>query len=196
MTDIWFITDGLAMKRTFDVLVSALGLIFLMPVMILIACLVSKSSRGGVLFVQTRIGKSEKLFQCYKFRTMTHGAPVAGSHEVAESWVTPTGRRLRSAKLDELPQLFNVLRGDMSLVGPRPCLPVQTDVITERRARNVFSIRPGITGTAQLASIDMSTPEKLAQADSQYIESQTFMGDLRILAATVVGGGFGDAVGR
>lgn len=196
MTEIWFITDGLAMKRTFDVLVSALGLIFLMPVMILIACLVSKSSRGGVLFVQTRIGKSEKLFQCYKFRTMTHGAPVAGSHEVAESWVTPTGRRLRSAKLDELPQLFNVLRGDMSLVGPRPCLPVQTDVITERRARNVFSIRPGITGTAQLASIDMSTPEKLAQADSQYIESQTFMGDLRILAATVVGGGFGDAVGR
>jgi O-antigen biosynthesis protein WbqP len=196
MTDIWFITDGLAMKRTFDVLVSALGLIFLMPVMILIACLVSKSSRGGVLFVQTRIGKSEKLFQCYKFRTMTHGAPVAGSHEVAESWVTPTGRRLRSAKLDELPQLFNVLRGDMSLVGPRPCLPVQTDVITERRARNVFSIRPGITGTAQLASIDMSTPEKLAQADSEYIESQTFMGDLRILAATVVGGGFGDAVGR
>jgi O-antigen biosynthesis protein WbqP len=196
MTDIWFITDGLAMKRTFDVLVSALGLIFLMPVMILIACLVSKSSRGGVLFVQTRIGKSEKLFQCYKFRTMTHGAPVAGSHEVAESWVTPTGRRLRSAKLDELPQLFNVLRGDMSFVGPRPCLPVQTDVITERRARNVFSIRPGITGTAQLASIDMSTPEKLAQADSQYIESQTFMGDLRILAATVVGGGFGDAVGR
>jgi O-antigen biosynthesis protein WbqP len=196
MTEIWFITDGQAMKRTFDVLVSALGLIFLMPVMILIACLVSKSSRGGVLFVQTRIGKSEKLFQCYKFRTMTHGAPVAGSHEVAESWVTPTGRRLRSAKLDELPQLFNVLRGDMSLVGPRPCLPVQTDVITERRALNVFSIRPGITGTAQLASIDMSTPEKLAQADSQYIESQTFMGDLRILAATVVGGGFGDAVGR
>jgi O-antigen biosynthesis protein WbqP len=196
MTDIWFITDGLAMKRTFDVLVSALGLIFLMPVMILIACLVSKSSRGGVLFVQTRIGKSEKLFQCYKFRTMTHGAPVAGSHEVAESWITPTGRRLRSTKLDELPQLFNVLRGDMSFVGPRPCLPVQTDVITERRARNVFSIRPGITGTAQLASIDMSTPEKLAQADSQYIESQTFMGDLRILAATVVGGGFGDAVGR
>jgi O-antigen biosynthesis protein WbqP len=196
MTEIWFITDGLAMKRAFDVLVSALGLIFLMPVMMLIAYLVSRSSRGGVLFVQTRIGKSEKLFQCYKFRTMTHGAPVAGSHEVAESWITPTGRRLRSAKLDELPQLFNVLRGDMSLVGPRPCLPVQIDVIAARRARNVFCIRPGITGTAQLASIDMSTPEKLAQADSQYIESQTFMGDLRILAATVVGGGFGDAVSR
>jgi O-antigen biosynthesis protein WbqP len=184
------------MKRAFDFLVSALGLIVLMPVMLIIAYLVSRSSPGGVLFVQTRVGKSEKLFQCYKFRTMSHGAPLAGSHEVAESWITPTGRRLRSAKLDELPQLFNVLRGDMSLVGPRPCLPNQIDVIAARRVRNVFHIRPGITGTAQLAAIDMSTPERLAQADSQYIENQTFIGDLRIIAATLLGGGSGDAVGR
>jgi O-antigen biosynthesis protein WbqP len=181
------------MKRAFDFLVSALGLIVLMPVMLIIAYLVSRSSPGGVLFVQTRVGKSEKLFQCYKFRTMSHGAPLAGSHEVAESWITPTGRRLRSAKLDELPQLFNVLRGDMSLVGPRPCLPNQIDVIAARRLRNVFRIRPGITGTAQLASIDMSTPERLAQADSQYIENQTFLGDLLTIATTVLGGGFGDA---
>lgn len=184
------------MKRTFDFVVSALGLIVFMPVMLLIAYFVSRSSRGGVLFVQARVGKSEKLFQCYKFRTMAHGAPVAGSHEVAESWITPTGRRLRSAKLDELPQLFNVLRGDMSLVGPRPCLPSQIDVIAARRLRNVFSIRPGITGTAQLASIDMSTPERLAQADGRYIENQTFIGDLRILVATALGGRYGDAVNR
>jgi O-antigen biosynthesis protein WbqP len=184
------------MKRTFDFVVSALGLIVLMPVMLTIAYFVARSSPGGVLFVQARVGKSEKSFQCYKFRTMAHGAPVAGSHEVAESWITPTGRRLRSAKLDELPQLFNVLRGDMSLVGPRPCLPNQSDVIAARRLRNVFSVRPGITGTAQLASIDMSTPERLAQADSQYIENRTFMGDLRILVATVLGGGYGDAVSR
>jgi O-antigen biosynthesis protein WbqP len=184
------------MKRAFDFVVSALGLIFLMPVMLLIAYLVSRSSPGGVLFVQSRVGKSEKLFQCYKFRTMAHGAPVAGSHEVAGSWITPTGRRLRSAKLDELPQLFNVLRGDMSLVGPRPCLPVQADVIAARRALDVFSVRPGITGPAQLASIDMSTPEKLAQADRSYVENQTFAGDLRIIVATVVGGGSGDAVLR
>jgi O-antigen biosynthesis protein WbqP len=127
---------------------------------------------------------------------MAHGAPVAGSHEVAETWITPIGRRLRAVKLDELPQLFNVLRGDMSLVGPRPCLPNQVDVITARRLRNVFSIRPGITGVAQLASIDMSTPERLAQADSRYIEHQTFVGDLRILVATVLGGGYGDAAKR
>jgi O-antigen biosynthesis protein WbqP len=184
------------MKRTFDFLISAFGLVVLMPVMLIIACFVARSSPGAVLFVQTRVGKSEKPFQCYKFRTMAHGAPVAGSHEVAESWITPTGRRLRSAKLDELPQLFNVLRGDMSLVGPRPCLPNQGDVIAERRARNVFCICPGITGAAQLAGVDMSTPEKLAEVDSHYIENQTFSGDLRIIVATVLGGGSGDAGSR
>jgi O-antigen biosynthesis protein WbqP len=187
---------GLAMKRTFDLLVSVLGLILLAPVMLIIAALVSRSSPGGALFVQARVGKSEKLFRCYKFRTMAHGAPVAGSHEVSGSWITPIGRRLRSLKLDELPQLFNVLRGDMSLVGPRPCLPNQAEVIAARRARHVFDIRPGITGIAQLDSIDMSTPEKLAEADRRYIDSCTFLGDLRIIAATALGGGAGDAVIR
>ncbi|MDO9059656.1 MAG: sugar transferase [Bradyrhizobium sp.] len=184
------------MKRAFDFLVSACGLIVLMPVMLVVAWFVARSSPGGVLFVQTRVGRFEKPFQCYKFRTMAHGAPNAGSHQVADSWITPTGRRLRSSKLDELPQLLNVLRGDMSLVGPRPCLPHQHDVIAARRARDVFRIRPGITGTAQLASIDMSTPEKLAEADSRYIENRSFTGDLRIIAATVLGGGSGDAASR
>src|SRR5215211_3939421 len=175
---------GLAMKRTFDLLVSALGLIFLAPVMLIVALLVSRSSPGGALFVQSRVGRSEKLFRCYKFRTMAQGAPVAGSHEVSGNWITPVGRRLRSLKLDELPQLFNVLWGDMSLVGPRPCLPNQTEVIAARRARNVFDIRPGITGIAQLASIDMSTPEHLAEADQSYLETRTFLGDLRIILMT------------
>lgn len=187
---------GLAMKRTFDLLVSVLGLIFLAPVMLIIAWRVARSSPGGALFVQARIGRSEQLFKCYKFRTMAQGAPVAGSHEVSGNWITPIGRRLRSLKLDELPQLFNVLRGDMSLVGPRPCLPNQVEVIAARRARDVFDIRPGITGIAQLASIDMSTPDKLAEADRRYMESRTFLGDLRIIAATVLGGGSGDAVIR
>ena len=182
------------MKRAFDFVVAALGLIVLMPAMLIIGCLVSRSSPGGALFVQARVGKSEKPFDCYKFRTMAHGAPVAGSHEVAASWVTPIGKRLRSLKLDELPQLFNVLRGDMSLVGPRPCLPNQTEVIVARRARDVFAIRPGITGIAQLAAIDMSTPEKLAEADFRYMQGRSFVGDLKIIAATALGGGAGDAV--
>ena len=182
------------MKRTFDFVVAVLGLILLMPVMLVIGYLVSRSSPGGALFVQARVGKSEKLFDCYKFRTMAHGAPVAGSHEVAASWVTPIGKRLRALKLDELPQLFNVLRGDMSLVGPRPCLPSQAEVIAARRACNVFAIRPGITGIAQLASIDMSTPQKLAEADRRYMQQRSFLGDLGIIAATVLGGGAGDAL--
>jgi O-antigen biosynthesis protein WbqP len=187
---------GLAMKRTFDLLVSVVGLIILSPVMLIIAWRIARSSPGGALFVQARVGRSERLFKCYKFRTMAKGAPVAGSHEVSGSWITPIGRRLRSLKLDELPQLLNVLRGDMSLVGPRPCLPNQAEVIAARRARKVFDIRPGITGIAQLASIDMSTPEKLAEADRRYIDNRTFWGDLRIIAATVLGGGSGDAVIR
>ena len=182
------------MKREFDFVVAGVGLIVLMPVMLIIGYLVLRSSPGGALFVQARVGRWEKPFDCYKFRTMAHGAPIAGSHEVAASWVTPIGKRLRSLKLDELPQLFNVLRGDMSLVGPRPCLPNQTEVIAARRLRNVFAIRPGITGIAQLASIDMSTPEKLAEADSRYMHGRSFLGDLRIIAATVLGGGAGDAL--
>lgn len=184
------------MKRTFDFLVCAVGLIVLAPVMLVIGWLVARSSPGGALFVQARVGKSERVFDCYKFRTMAHGAPVAGSHEVSGSWITPIGRRLRSMKLDELPQLYNVLRGDMSLVGPRPCLPNQAEVIAARRARGVFDVRPGITGVAQLASIDMSTPEKLAEADRRYIDSRSFVGDLRIITATALGGGAGDAVIR
>src|SRR5215470_13994736 len=183
-----------SMKRAFDFVVAAVGLVLLMPAMLIIGFLVSRSSPGGALFVQARLGRSEKPFDCYKFRTMAHGAPVAGSHEVAASWVTPLGKRLRSLKLDELPQLFNVLRGDMSLVGPRPCLPSQTEVIAERRARNVFTIRPGITGTAQLAAIDMSTPDKLAEADSRYMHASSFLGDLKIIVATALGAGAGDAL--
>jgi O-antigen biosynthesis protein WbqP len=181
------------MKRAFDFVVAALGLAVLMPVMLVIGYLVSRSSPGGALFVQARVGRSERLFDCYKFRTMAHGAPVAGSHEVAASWVTPIGKRLRSFKLDELPQLFNVLRGDMSLVGPRPCLPSQGEVIEARRARHVFDIRPGITGIAQLAAIDMSTPERLAEADSRYMQDRSFLGDLAIIVRTALGGGAGDA---
>ena len=182
------------MKRAFDVLVSAAALLVLAPVMGVLAVLVRHSSPGPALFVQERVGQFERPFRCYKFRTMAMGAPVAGSHEVAASWITPLGRRMRSAKLDELPQFYNVLRGDMSLVGPRPCLPGQAEVVEARRARGVFGVRPGITGPAQLAGIDMSMPDRLAEADSRYIAAATFLGDLRILVATVAGRGSGDAV--
>lgn len=182
------------MKRLFDIFASAIGLAVLSPVMLAVAILVRRSSEGGALFVQDRVGLGGKPFTCYKFRTMASGAPVAGSHDVSSSWITPVGKRLRATKLDELPQLYNVLRGDMSLVGPRPCLPNQPDVIEARKREGVYAIRPGITGPAQLAGIDMSTPDKLAKADRDYMENRSFLGDLGILVRTALGGGAGDAV--
>lgn len=182
------------MKRLFDFFVSLVALVILLPVMLVVAVIVRKTSPGGALFAQERVGRHEKSFICYKFRTMASGAPVVGSHHVSSSWITPVGKRLRQAKLDELPQLYNVLRGEMSLVGPRPCLPNQQDVIEARRRLGIYSIRPGITGPAQLAGIDMSTPEQLALADSEYLKNQSFVRDLRILVKTAMGRGSGDAV--
>lgn len=184
------------MKRLFDLLVAAAALLVLAPLLLWIAAGVRRSSPGRAIFVQERVGRGETVFRCYKFRTMLVAAPNAGSHEVSASWVTPLGARLRRYKIDELPQLWNVLRGDMSLVGPRPCLPGQIDVVEARRARGVFAARPGITGYAQLAAIDMSMPAKLAEADARYLAERSFVGDLRIILATVVGRGSGDRVGR
>lgn len=182
------------MKRLFDVLVSAVALVLLSPVMLVVAIMVRRSSPGGALFIQDRVGRHEKPFVCYKFRTMASDAPVAGSHDVSASWITPAGKRLRATKLDELPQLYNVLKGEMSLVGPRPCLPSQSEVIGARRRKGVYAIRPGITGLAQLAGIDMSTPDALAKADRSYLDSRSFLGDLKILVQTALGHGSGDAV--
>jgi O-antigen biosynthesis protein WbqP len=180
----------------FDISASAAGLVILSPLLLLVALAVAVTSRGGIFFVHPRVGRFERTFVCYKFRTMAAHAPVAGSHEVSSRWITPVGRFLRARKIDELPQLYNVLRGEMSLVGPRPCLPSQDEVIAARRKRDVFTVRPGIAGPAQLASIDMSTPEKLAEADAAYIARRDFLGDLRIIAATIRGRGAGDAVFR
>mgnify|MGYP001809998799 CR=1 FL=1 len=115
---------------------------------------------------------------------------------MSKASITPFGAFLRKMKLDELPQLVNVLRGDMSFVGPRPCLPSQEKLIAERERRGVYAIRPGITGPAQIAGIDMSTPVKLAEADGHYLAAITLSGDLGYLVKTAVGSGRGDAVTR
>lgn len=184
------------MKRLFDLTAASCALVLLSPALLWIALKVRRSSPGDALFVQLRVGRHETLFRCYKFRTMFTQAPNAGSHELPASWITPLGQALRRYKLDELPQLWNVLRGDMSLVGPRPCLPSQIDVIEARRAAGVFSVRPGITGTAQLAGIDMSTPGPLAEADRRYVEGRSFLGDFAMIWSTALGRGTGDAVKR
>jgi O-antigen biosynthesis protein WbqP len=122
---------------------------------------------------------------------MYAGTADLPTHEVASVSVTPLGRYLRQFKIDELPQLWNVLTGDMSLVGPRPCLPSQHELIEARRRLGVFEISPGITGLAQVNGVDMSDPNRLAQMDAQYAGTQSLIGDLRLLMATLRGHGVG-----
>ncbi|KQV84056.1 sugar transferase [Rhizobium sp. Root1220] len=188
------IDNGL--KRLFDVCAAAAGLIILSPAFVVLAVLIRRTSPGRAFFLQERVGRNEVPFICIKFRTMVAGTPDVGSHDAAPSWITPIGRTLRAYKLDEIPQLLNVLKGDMSLVGPRPCLPTQVKVLAARRARDVFSVRPGITGLAQLRGIDMSTPEELAEADGLYVQTAGFWSDVKLIVATIAGGGTGDAAVR
>jgi O-antigen biosynthesis protein WbqP len=183
------------MKRAFDVVASAVGLAISWPLILVLAVLIRRDSDGPGIFAQSRVGRHGRAFQCYKLRTMRNDTPHLPSHDVMASQITPVGRFLRRSKLDELPQLWNVLRGDMSLVGPRPCLPSQTLLVSERMRRSVLDLRPGITGLAQINDIDMSDPVRLAVADAQYLATQSFLLDLEILFRTVFGrAGQGDRV--
>ena len=123
---------------------------------------------------------------------MTQGTKHAASHEIGVQAVTRVGSILRRFKIDELPQIWNVLRGDMSFVGPRPCLPSQLELISERNKLGVFSVRPGITGLAQVRGVDMSTPVRLAQIDSEYLMTRSLRRDIGLMAGTIAGRGWGD----
>ncbi|MCO6186620.1 sugar transferase [Rhizobium sp. L1K21] len=184
------------MKRLFDFAVAAVMLVVLSPVIAIVAVVIKLTSKGPAIFAQTRVGWHEKPFKCLKFRTMQVDTPNVASHQASTAWITPVGRFLRKSKLDELPQLWNVLLGEMSLVGPRPCLPTQEELVAARRRLDVFSVRPGITGSAQLAGLDMSEPQRLAVADRQYVDERSFAGDIGILFNTALGKGSGDAAGR
>ncbi|MBN9073190.1 MAG: sugar transferase [Rhizobiales bacterium] len=181
-------------KRLCDLV---LALAMAVPALLLcLGCVVAirREDAGPALFRQTRVGRDRRPFTLYKLRTMSTGTGDRASHEVSTAQITRVGRVLRRTKLDELPQLINVLKGDMSFVGPRPCLPSQEALVTERDRRGVYAVRPGITGPAQLAGIDMSTPVELAQADALYAARIRFTDDLRYIVRTATGGGSGDAV--
>ena len=172
------------MKRVFDlVLAVPLGVLAL-PVVLAAAAWVKLTSHGPAFFSQERVGRAEKPFLCHKLRTMHHGTASVPTHEVDAETVTPAGRLLRRLKLDELPQLWNVVAGEMSLVGPRPCLPGQEAMIGRRRERGVFALLPGITGLAQSRGIDMSDPEKCVEADAEYLRTRSLWMDLKILVMT------------
>lgn len=182
------------MKRITDLAIAVLSLPLAAPLILICMALVRLTSPGSAIFRQTRVGLHEQRFTCYKLRTMHANTRNAPSHETAASAVTPIGKWLRRLKLDELPQLWNIVRGDMSFVGPRPCLPSQVELIAERRARGLYALRPGITGVSQVAGIDMSDPERLAASDAAYLKNMSLATDLRLILATGLGAGRGDRV--
>lgn len=176
-----------SIKRVTDLMVSFAAIILGSWAMLLIALYIRLDSVGPAVLAQKRVGRNGKIFTCYKFRTMATGTADVGTHQVPASSVTPAGAFLRKTKLDELPQLLNVLRNEMSLVGPRPCLPVQQEVIERRVARNVLALKPGITGLAQIQGVDMRNPARLAALDDRYSACRTVTGDLLILFRTAIG---------
>ena len=181
------------MLRLLDLLFALFGLLFGSPVLMVIY-VVGLFDTGSPLFRQERVGRNQKPFTLVKFRTMQPGTVSVASHLADASAITPFGAFLRRSKLDELPQLWNVLKGEMSLVGPRPCLFNQVKLINERAARAVFDARPGITGLAQVSNIDMSTPVHLAETDARMLQSLNLSTYFKYIFLTVGGKGAGDRV--
>lgn len=183
------------MLRLLDIVFSLLGLVLGFPVLLLVY-LVGLFDTGAPLFWQERVGRHQKPFTLVKFRTMRVGTASVASHLADTQAITPMGRFLRRTKLDELPQLWNVLKGEMSLVGPRPGLFNQQELLQARQAHGVFAARPGITGLAQVSGIDMSTPELLAQTDARMLAHLSVRNYFNFIVQTVLGGGHGDAAAR
>jgi O-antigen biosynthesis protein WbqP len=179
------------MKRAFDVSACGLFLLFFWPILLIIIIAVRLQSPGKAIFAQVRVGKDGHQFTCYKLRTMYSGTANVPTHQVEASAVTSLGQHLRRFKIDELPQVWNVLIGDMSLVGPRPCLPSQVELVEARRRLGVFDVRPGITGLAQVGGVDMSDANRLAEIDARYVRNQSLSGDLGLIWATLRGQGIG-----
>jgi O-antigen biosynthesis protein WbqP len=157
------------MIRVIDIFLSVLGLVLILPFLPLIF-LVASIETGSAIFNQLRVGKNQKPFLLYKFRSMKINSPTKATHLMSKKNITKYGNFLRTYKLDEILQLYNVIIGNMSLVGPRPCLISQKKLIIERKKRGVFQVKPGITGLAQIKGITMKNPVLLAKTDSKMIK--------------------------
>jgi lipopolysaccharide/colanic/teichoic acid biosynthesis glycosyltransferase len=181
------------MSRLFDIFFSILGILLLFPIL-LILVIIGYFDTGAPIFLQERVGVGMKPFRLMKFRSMYVDSPSVATHLASASSITPFGSFLRKSKLDELPQLWNVVVGDMSLVGPRPNLFNQGELIHERDSRGVYSVRPGITGLAQINKIDMSTPQLVAETDAKMIQELNTFGYFKYILLTVFGKGFGDRI--
>jgi len=179
--------------RFFDIIISFIGLFILSPI-ILLLLLFGFLDTGMPLFLQSRVGKDKRTFKLIKFRSMHINTKSVASHLANASSITSYGFFIRKFKLDEIPQLWNVLIGDMSLVGPRPNLFNQEELIKEREQLGIYYVRPGITGLAQIHKIDMSTPKKLAEMDAKMIMEYNVINYFRYIFITLSGKGFGDRV--
>lgn len=182
------------MKRLFDASASIIAAPLAIIIIAIAAILIFLEDRHNPFFAQQRLGRNKVPFTLYKLRTMHVHTPSVTSHNLDRSSVTRTGMWIRRLKIDELPQLLNVILGQMSLVGPRPGLLTHDELIEAREREGVFTVRPGITGLSQIRDIDMSNPERLALSDAEYVRSRSFAKDLAIILATVTGSGSGDRV--
>lgn len=181
------------MIRLLDFSVALLGLLLLFP-FFLIIFVIGIFDTGSPIFIQERVGRNQKPFKLIKFRTMSIETESVASHLASNASITKLGAFLRKTKIDELPQLINVLKGEMSLVGPRPNLFNQEELIKERDTLGVYSVLPGVTGLAQVQNIDMSTPKLLAKTDKQMIDTLTIADYFKYILMTATGSGSGDAV--
>lgn len=179
--------------RLLDIIFSFCGLFFGFPVLVILT-VIGFFDTGSPIFIQERVGRHKKPFKLIKFRTMSVDTASVASHLASTSSVTPFGGCLRKTKLDELPQLWNVLTGDMSLVGPRPGLFNQQELTDAREKWGVFNARPGITGLAQVNEIDMSTPELLAETDAKMLQNLSLFNYFKYIFMTLTGKGRGDRI--
>ena len=181
------------MIRIFDLLFALIGIIIFMPLMLVIFFILYLENKSP-FFLQERIGKNLKSFTLIKFRTMSKGTKNCATHLVDSSRITNSGFFLRKTKLDEIPQLWNVIKGEMSFVGPRPCLPIQKELIEFRKELNVHKFKPGITGLAQVQGIDMSEPLLLAKTECKMIKEFNLINYFWYIFITLIGNGLGDRV--
>lgn len=174
------------MKRVIDVLIALTALLASWPIMLIIAALIKITTKGPVIYVQSRVGLNESIFQLYKFRSMVSDSDRSGDYrtKINDSRITPIGRVLRKYSLDELPQFFNILKGEMSVVGPRPDTPMQKERYDESEWILRTSVKPGLTGLAQATRRSLASHEERLRLDFKYIEQQSLWLDLKIILLT------------